>query len=134
MTTCGFWPTIYGPYSPYINRNHNLWTVFTVYGLYGPYLDHNSRWCTPELGSIPSRCSTFCSFLSILVFLEHLLTELFLSFPFLQMHVPMWIVLLVVMAVEPAVALEKAKIKYFWLKSTRDSPTFHFWGHASSAI
>jgi hypothetical protein len=34
MATCGFWPTIYGPYSPYMDRNHRLWTVFTVYGLY----------------------------------------------------------------------------------------------------
>ena len=89
-------------------------------------MDHNSRWCTPELGSIPSRCSTFCSFLSILVFLEPLLTELFLSFPFLQMHVPMWIVLLVGMVVEPAVALEKANLKYFWLKARVTSQPFIF--------
>ena len=70
MTVHGFWPTVY------IRRMYGL---NRIYAVYGPYLQ-------VVQGLIPSSSSLFRSFCKI-SFLAPLLTELFLCFPILLMHV-----------------------------------------------
>jgi hypothetical protein len=70
MTVYGFWPTVY---------TRRMYGLDCIYAVYGPYLQ-------VVQGSNPSNSSLFCSFW-LSSFLAPLLTELFLCFPFLLMHV-----------------------------------------------
>jgi len=74
MTVHAFWPTVYIRCMYVLNR---------TYAVYGPYWQVVQR-------SIPSNSSLFPVFFALFgqfSFLAPLLTELFLCFPFLLMHV-----------------------------------------------